>query len=273
MLSIGSNVQSLQVLNIINTINEGIETSTNRISSGKRINSAADDPAGLQIATRMTSSIEGLQMASQNIRQGQSLLNVADAGLQSGVEILQGMRQLALESKDDTLSTEQRTALQESFSALQNQYVQTIEGTELFGKNLLTAGAEDIRIQSGANAGQYNTLSAVDSSAASLGVDTGSINISTIADSDNTLTQLDSALESMALNQATVGAQYNALESRLSVVNTTAENQVSARSRIEDADMAKETSNLQLLQVKQQVAIQALSMVNQYPTNALSLLR
>lgn len=273
MLSIASNIQSLKVTNFINNINKGIETATDRISSGKRINSAADDPAGLQIATRMTSTIQGLEMASQNIRQGQSLLNVTDAGLQSGIEIVQSMRQLALESKNGTLSNEQRGALQESFSALQNQYEQTISGSELFGKNLLTASAEDIRIQSGANAGQYNTLSAVDSSSATLGIDAGSINISTVGGADSTIAQLDTALESLALNQGIVGGQANGLESRLNLVKNLGENTATSRSRIEDADLAKETSDLQLLQVQQQVALQALQMVGQMPNNALSLLR
>lgn len=273
MLTIASNVQSLMVTNYLNNVTKDIGDTTNRISTGKRINSASDDPAGLQIATRMQTSIQGYGMVKQNISQGQALLNVMDSGLQGGVEILQNMRQLALESKNDTLSTEQRNNLQESFSALQKQYEQTINGSELFGKNLLANGADDINIQSGINAGQYSTLSAVDSSSVTLGVDAGNIDISTIANSDTTIEALDSALETLSMNQAVVGAQYNALESRMSVVDTMNENTTDALSRVEDADMAAETSKLQLLRAQQQMAMQALSLVNQAPTSVLSLLR
>jgi flagellin len=273
MLSIASNISSQRIVSLLNNIGVGIDKSTNNISTGKRINSAADDAAGLQISTRMKTDIQGYGVVQNNISQGQSLLNVMDSGLQSGIEILQGMKQLALESKNDTLSTGQRNALQESFSNLQQQYDQTINGSELFGKSLLTSGAGDIDIQTGVNAGQKTTLSAVDSSSTTLGIDSGTIDISTIANSDMTIESIDSAIDTLSLNQATVGAQYNGLESRNNVVKNITENTTSALGRIEDTDMAKETSNLQMLQVKQQMALQVLQMVNQYPSNALSLLR
>jgi flagellin len=273
MLTIASNVQSLMITNNLNNITKNISDTTTRISTGKRINSASDDPAGLQISTRMKTSIQGYGMAKQNISQGQAILNVMDAGLQGGVEILQSMRQLALESKNDTLSNEQRNSIQESFSALQKQYDQTISGSELFGKNLLENGAEDINIQSGIEAGQYSILSAVDSSSLTLGIDSGSIDISSISNSDLTIENLDTALETLSRNQAVVGAQYNGLESRMNVIDDISENTTDALSRVEDADMANETSKLQLLRVQQQMAMQALSFVNQAPSNILSLLR
>ena len=124
------------------------------------------------------------------------------------------MKELALESKNGALSPEGRAAIQVSFSELQEQYNETIEGSNLFEKNLLTAGAQNIKIQSGANAGQYSTLRAVDASSTNLGVDSGTINVSDPANADLSIEALDLALEEMGRNQASIGAQHRSLDTR-----------------------------------------------------------
>jgi flagellin len=273
MISIASNIQALKALNSLNQVTKDINHTSNVISTGKRINSAKDDPAGMQIANRMTSHIKGYSVVKQNISQGQSILDVTSSGLDNGIEILQKMKDLALESKNGTLSTDNRAALQESFNILQEQYNETIEGSSIFDKNLLTSGASSIRIQSGVDAGQYNTLSAVDASSTTLGTDSATINISDIANSDLSITAIDEALEKMGRNQATVGSQYRSLETRSNVVSTMEENLTESRSRIEDADMAKEVSKLQLLQAQQQMSMQVLSISMSLPEQALQLLR
>ncbi len=273
MLSIASNITSLSILNQLNKVNKNIHHSTNVISSGKRIMSAKDDAAGMQIASRMTSQIQGYAMAKQNISHGQSILDVTDAGLSGGVEILQQMKDLALEAKNGTLDTDQRDALQKSFLELQSQYDSTIEGSSIFEKNLLTSGATSIKIQSGANAGDYNTLSAVDSSSVTLGTDSGTINITDTANADLSIEAIDNALKEMGKNQAVVGSQSNALTTRTNILDKMSENLTESRSRIEDADIATEVANLQLMQAQQQMAMQALSMSMDLPKQALQLLR
>lgn len=273
MISINSNIQALKSLNALNSVTNKIEHSTNVISTGKRINSAKDDAAGMQIANRMTTNIQGYGVVQKNISQGQSILDITSSGLSSGVSILQEMKELAIASKNGTLSTDDRSALQESFSMLQSQYDETIEGSSIFDKNLLTSGASNINIQSGINAGQYSTLSAVNSSSDYLKIDASTINISDSANADLSLDAIDEALSTMGRNQATVGSQYRTLEARSSVVSTMEENLTESRSRIEDADIATEVSKLNLLKAQQEMAMQVLSISMSLPEQALSLLR
>lgn len=273
MLSIGSNVSALRMLNQLNKITNDIDHTSRVISTGKRILSASDDPAGIAIATRMKTQIGGYEVVKKNIGSGQSLLGVMNAGLSSGVSILQEMKKLALEAKNDTLSTDQRSALQETFSELQKQYDETIEGSTIFGKNLLINGAADINIQSGINAGSVTTLRAVDSSSTTLGVDAGTLNLNNIANADLAIDGIDDAISTLGTNQAVLGAQSRGLETRLNVVDTMNENLSESLSRIEDANIAEETAKLQLLQAQQQMALQTLQIAMQYPQAALSLLR
>lgn len=273
MMSIASNIQSLGILNQLNEVTRNINHSTKVISSGKRIMSAKDDAAGMQIASRMTTNLQGYAMAKQNISHGQSMLEVTGAGLESGVKILQQMKDLALEAKNGTVSNEQRDALQKTFSELQSQYDDTIEGASIFDKNLLTSGATDIKIQSGVNAGDFNTLRAVDSSSTSLGTDSGTINLTDQANADLSITAIDDAIKKLGENQAIVGAQSNALTTRTNIIDKMSENLTESRSRIEDADIASEVANLQLMQAQQQMAMQALSMSMSLPQQALQLLR
>jgi flagellin len=273
MISIASNIQALKILNQLNKVTKDIDHTANVISTGKRIMSAKDDAAGMQIASRMTSHIQGYSVVQRNISQGQSILDVTSSGLSSGVEILQQMKELALESKNGTLSNDDRAALQSSFNILQEQYDDTIEGSSIFEKNLLTSGATSINIQSGVQAGQYNTLSAVDASSSTLGTDSGTINVGNSANADLSISAIDDALEAMGRNQATVGAQHRSLETRSNVVSVMEENLTESRSRIEDADIATEVAKLNLMQAQQQMAMQALSMSMSLPEQALQLLR
>ncbi len=275
MITIGSNAASTKVSNILNTLTESIEKQTKILSSGKRILSAEDDPAGIAIATSIRTDRDSYSVVEKNISSGKSLMDVSNTALGATTKILGEMKKLALESKNDTLSTEQRDALQSTFGELQKQYDETIKGASLFGKNLLDAGAADVDLQTGIGAGASNktTILAADTSSTALGVDSGSITIDSITNADSSITAIDDALKSIGTNQSIMGAQSRALNTRLESVKNIGENLESALSRVEDADMAKEASKLTLLQSKQQMALQSLSIVNSFPQNALSLLR
>jgi len=275
MITIGSNAASTKVSNILNTLTDNIEKQTKILSSGKRILSAEDDPAGIAIATSIRTDRDSYSVVEKNISSGKSLMDVSNTALGATTKILGEMKKLALESKNDTLSTEQRDALQATFGELQKQYDETIKGATLFGKNLLDASAADIDLQTGIGAGASNktTIKAADTSSTALGVDAGSITIDSMANADSAITAIDDALKSIGTNQSIMGAQTKALSTRLESVKNIGENLESALSRVEDADMAKEASKLTLLQSKQQMALQSLSIVNSFPQNALSLLR
>jgi flagellin len=275
MISIGSNSTSLGMANLLNDITSQMKKSTEIISSGKRIQSASDDPAGIAIAAGIRTDRDSYSVVQKNINSGQSLLDVSNTALGSASDVLNEMKQLALESKNDTLSTDQRTAIQTTFSALQNQYDETIDGAELFGKNLLSATGADVNLQTGISSGtgSETTLVAADTSSTNLGVDSGTIDVSSIANADAAIAAIDTALTSVGTNQAIMGAQSRGLETRLDTVKNIGENLTGALSRVEDADMAAETSKFNLLQTQQQMALQSLSIVNSFPQNALALLR
>lgn len=273
MLTINSNKSSLAVQNLLNNITNSLEATSKRISTGKRINSAADDPAGLAIATRMKSDLGSYGAVKGNISSGVSLVEVANSSLQNATDILGEMKKLVVQSQNDTLSVDQRSSLNTAFVELQDQYQKTIDGAEIFGKNLLAAGSADVDLQVGINAGDKYTLKAADTSAANLGIDAATINISTIADADAALTAIDTAFSDIGISQSVMGAQQNALNARTRSVESLTENIEAARARIEDADMAAETSKLAQFQTKQQAAIAMLGLVNSLPQNALQLLR
>jgi flagellin len=275
MITIGSNSASLSVSNLLTNISKQIENSSKIISTGKRIQSAADDPAGIAIATDIRTDRDSYSVVAKNITAGQSLLDVSNSALSSAGDILNEMKKLALESKNDTLSADQRTAIQNTFAELQSQYDETITGAEIFGKNLLSNGAADVDLQTGIGAGAANetTIAAADTSSVTLGVDAGTIDVSSIANADTAIGAIDTALTSIGTNQAIMGAQSRGLETRMKAVESLGENLSSALSRVEDADIAKETSKFNLLQTQQQMALQSLSIVNSFPQNALALLR
>tara|TARA_B100000700_G_scaffold331796_1_gene468931 strand:+ start:34152 stop:34973 length:822 start_codon:yes stop_codon:yes gene_type:complete len=272
MLTINGKSSSLAVQNLLNNITNDLETTSARLSSGKRILSASDDPAGLAIASRMKSDLASYGAVSKNIDAGVSLLEVTNTALNSGTEILTQMKTLAVQSSNDSLSAEQRTSIQTAFSELQSQYEETIGNAELFGKNLLATGGADVDFQTGINAGDTYTVAAADSSGATLGVDSATIQVDSIANAQTAITAIDTAITDLGVNQSVIGANQSALEQRSSFVASLTENIESARSRIEDADIAKETSKLAELQTKQQMATSMLGLVNSFPRNALSLL-
>lgn len=275
MITIGSNSSSLKVSNLLTDITNKIDNSAKMISSGKRIQSAADDPAGIAIAASIRTDKNSYTVVEKNISAGSSLLDVSNSALNSVTDILGEMKNLALESKNDTLSTDQRGALQSTFAELQKQFDETVNGAEMFGQNLLKNAATDIKIQTGISSGAANetTLVAADTSSATLGIDSGTIDVSSSANSDTAIDAIDEALKSIGTNQAIMGSQSRGLNTRLNSVKDLGENLTSALSRIEDVDIAKETANFNLLQTQQQMALQSLSIVNSFPQNALSLMR
>lgn len=272
MLTVNSNTSSLGIQSLLNSITKDLNATSERISTGKRINSAADDPAGLAIATRMRSDLGSYGAVKNNISSGISLTEVASSALNNATDMVGEMKKLAIQSQNGTLSGDQRASLQTAFSELQGQFQQTIDGAELFDQNLLKAGATDVDILVGIDGTNVFSVKGSDTSLANLGIDAATIDITDEANSAAAITALDDALVDIGSTQATMGAQQNALNSRMTSVDSLTKNIEAARSRIEDADMAKETAELTANQTKQQLAISMLGLVNTFPQQALSLL-
>ncbi|MBT41665.1 MAG: flagellin FliC [Idiomarina sp.] len=276
-LYVNTNVSSLNAQRQLMTSGNGLDQAFQRLSSGFRINSAADDAAGLQISSRMTSQIEGLNMAVRNANDGISLAQTAEGALQEVTTSLQRMRQLAVQSQNGINSNEDRAALQKEVAALQTEINRVASTTEFAGTQLLVGGFS-ANFLVGADAGQdigvaiRNGAASASFDASDLGVGASALTVSNAADAGSALAQIDQALSTVNGVRADLGAVQNRFQSTIRNLSNISENVTAARSRIQDTDFAQETANLTKFQIRQQASTTILAQANQRPQAALSLL-
>ena len=280
-LGVNTNVTSLAVQKNLSKASDALSTSMTRLSSGLKINSAKDDAAGLQIATRETSQIRGQTVAIKNANDGISIAQTAEGALQESTNILQRMRELAVQARNGTNSSADRDALQKEFGQMQAELDRTAGSTNLNGKNLLDGSAGTMTLQVGADTGSANHIDIVLSNAfdsATLSVDSGTIAISgdsaTFASSvDSAISAIDSAIASIGAQRADLGAAQNRLSSTISNLQNIVENTTGAQGRVQDTDFAAETANLTKQQTLQQASTAVLAQANQLPSAVLKLLQ
>jgi flagellin len=280
-LTVNTNVTSLSVQKNLNRSTDALSTSMTRLSSGLKINSAKDDAAGLQIATRMTAQIRGQNVAAKNANDGISMAQTAEGALQESTNILQRMRELAVQSRNDTNGTADRTALNAEFGQMSDELTRIANSTQVNGKNLLDGSAGTMSLQVGSNTGSANRIDLVLSSkfdAATLSVASGTVAITgtsatASANIDNAITAIDAALASINSTRANLGASQNRLTSTISNLNNITENVTAAQGRIQDTDFAAETANLTKQQTLQQASTAVLAQANQLPSAVLKLLQ
>ncbi|QDQ01301.1 flagellin [Lysinibacillus fusiformis] len=244
----------MSILNNMNRHYNTMSKSMLRISSGYRINSAADDPAGLAISEKMRAQIRGLNMASKNIQDGISLVQTAEGALNETHAMIQRMRELAVQAASDTMTDSDRQQLDLEFQELKKEIQRISKDTEFNTKTLLNGDYETngIKIQAGANAGQSIELYINGMGAAALGLDDTS-SIATREDAEKAISTLDESLKRVSTERSRLGAYQNRLEHAYNANMNTAENLTAAESRIRDADIAKEMMNM----VKSQILLQA----------------
>jgi flagellin len=277
-LTVNTNTTSLGVQKNLNRASDALSTSMSRLSSGLKINSAKDDAAGLQIATRMTSQIRGQTMAIKNANDGISIAQTAEGAMQEQTNILQRMRELAVQSRNDSNSEKDREALNKEFSQMSQELSRIANSTQLNGKNLLNSGIT-MTFQVGSESGSNNQISITlaDMTAATLGVDSGTIAISG-ADADinanfsAALSAIDNALQTINSTRADLGAAQNRLSSTINNLQNINENAEAARGRVQDTDFAAETAQLTKQQTLQQASTSVLAQANQLPSAVLKLL-
>ncbi|MDV9034069.1 flagellin domain-containing protein [Pseudomonas sp. RAC1] len=279
-LTVNTNTTSLGVQKNLNRASDAVSTSMTRLSSGLKINSAKDDAAGLQIATRMTSQIRGQTMAIKNANDGISIAQTAEGAMQEQTNILQRMRELAVQSRNDSNSANDRQALDKEFQSMASELTRIANSTQLNGKNLLDGSASVMTFQVGSNTGASNQIT-IDLSAkftaSDLGV-TSSINIqgsdSTTAESNFSaaVSAIDNALQTINSNRADLGAAQNRLTSTINNLQNINENAEAARGRVQDTDFAAETAQLTKQQTLQQASTSVLAQANQLPSAVLKLL-
>lgn len=272
MFTVNTNTASLFGASNYRETQQRIDDVTKMISSGKRILSASDDPAGIGIVSNLKSEQMGYEMVQKNIGGGLSLLQVASTGLQGQQNILQELKGLAVTAASDLLTSDQRDAVQAQFAELQSQLDNIAEESNLFGQNLIGSGAADVDIQVGINAGNKFTLTSTASDAVSLGVDAGTINLNSMADADAAIAAIDNAVSTVAITQSSIGAQESGLDALTRLAENIKTNVTSAISRIEDADIAELSTELTSLQLKMQMQTQMLGISNQLPSYLLGLI-
>lgn len=244
----------MSILNNMNRHYNAMSKSMLRISTGYRINSAADDPAGLAISEKMRAQIRGLNMASKNIQDGISLVQTAEGALNETHAMIQRMRELAVQAANDTMTDSDRQQLDLEFQELKKEIQRISKDTEFNTKTLLNGDYETngIKIQAGANAGQSIELYINGMGATALGLD-DTTSIATREDADKAISTLDESLKRVSSERSRLGAYQNRLEHAYNANMNTAENLTAAESRIRDADIAKEMMNM----VKSQILLQA----------------
>jgi len=265
-LSVNSNIASLNSQRQLANATNELGTSYERLSSGKRINSAADDSAGLQISSRLTSQINGLNQGSRNANDGISLAQTAEGALDEVTNTLQRMRTLSVQSANGSNSAADRTALNTEFSELEAE-IQRIASQTSFGGVALLDGTYSAEFQVGADANQVISVSmAQDFSVVGAG------DISTAAGAQTSITTLDAALATTTAARSDLGSKQNRFSSAIRSNDNTAQNVSASRSRIEDTDYAAESATLARNSVIQQASSSMLAQANQQPQIALSLL-
>ncbi|MEG0438304.1 MAG: flagellin [Solibacillus sp.] len=214
-----------------------------RISTGYRINSAADDPAGLAISEKMRAQIRGLNMAGKNIQDGISMIQTAEGALNETHAIIQRMRELSVQASSDTMTDDDRKLIDIEFQELKKEITRISKDTEFNTRTLLNGDYKDkpLKLQVGANSGQNIDIYIGEVSSNSLGLD--DLSIATREDAEKSLSGLDKALKQTSTERARLGAYQNRLEHTYNVTMNTAENLTDAESRIRDADIAKEMMN------------------------------
>ena len=262
-------------MSILNNMNRHYDTMSRamlRISSGYRINSAADDPAGLAISEKMRSQIRGLNMAAKNIQDGISLVQTAEGALNETHDMIQRMRELAIEAANDTLTDDDRQKLELEFKELKKEIQRISTDTEFNTKTLLNGdhSTKGIKIQAGANSGQNIELFINGMGSEALGLKDASI--ATREDADKAISTMDDALKRVSNERSRLGAYQNRLEHAYNANVNTAENLQAAESRIRDADIAKEMMNMVKAQILMQASQYVLAMHMQQAQSILKLL-
>ena len=289
MATINTNMQSLNAQRNLAASQGGLNTSMQRLSSGLRVNSAKDDAAGLAIADRMNAQVRGMNVAVRNANDGISLAQTAEGALGKIGENLQRMRELSVQSANDTNGSTDRTSLDNEFKELAAENARVILNTKFNGKQLLTgttatasvvsvtSASTAFAFQVGANTTADNQVSIVSSNLGALmGSATqgsGATLGSTVAGASAAITAIDTAMDKVNSERSKFGATQNRFDSVVSNLRLASENQAASRARIMDADFAVEASNLSRAQILQQAGTAMVAQANQLPQGVLALLR
>lgn len=271
---INTNIASMKATNAATAASKMLGTAMERLSTGKRINSAKDDAAGLAISTTMTAQVRGMNQGIRNSNDGISMAQTAEGALGEVTNMLQRIRELAVQAASETYSGADRGNLQTEIAALTAQMTNVLASTEFNGNKLFdgTAGTGgSVKVQTGANASDTVTMTFGDLTPVSAA--TYDVSGANGANATTTMATVDTQLGVISSARAGLGAAQNQLESAINTMTTGSTNLSDARSRIEDTDYSAETTALAKAQILSQASSAMLAQANQSQQNVLSLLK
>lgn len=269
-MRINTNVSALSAWRNLATVDHSLSKNIEKLSSGLRINRAADDAAGLAISEKLRAQVRGLNQAIRNAQDGISLIQTAEGGLAETHVILQRMRELAVQAASDTLTNDDRAKIQQEVVQLRDEIDRIGNNTRFKTINLLNGSAATVKIHVGANAGQNFTITINDMRASALGIAT--VSASTQAAADAAITTIDTAIGTVSTERSKLGALQNGLEHTVANLRVASENMAASESRIRDVDMALEMVAFTRNQILIQAGTAMLAQANVRPQLVLQLL-
>lgn len=274
-MRVNHNLAAMNTHRQLSVNNNEVAKSTEKLSSGFRINRAGDDAAGLAISEKMRGQIRGLDMSAKNAQDGISMIQTAEGSLNETHDILQRMRELSVQSANDTNVTVDRTALDKEFKQLSNEITRISNNTEFNTQKLLDGSVSAVTLQVGANSGQTISvsLSVTGVSLSAVTASTAQMSLSTQTDAAAAITAINTQINTVSTGRSYLGAMQNRLEHTIKNLDNSSENLQAAESRIRDVDMAKEMMTLSKNNILQQAAQAMLAQANQAPQGVLQLLR
>lgn len=281
MSVVNTNIASLNAWRNLQVSQNSMNSSLEKLSSGKRINKAADDASGLAISEKMTGQINGLDQATANAQNAISMIQTAEGALNETTSIIQRLSTLAVQSRNDTNTNSDRVQTQKEVTQLLAEITRIASTTQFNTKNLLNGNAKGavtgdkgaLTFQIGANANQTITISIANMSAGSSGLKISTISLSSAAGASKAISALQGALSVVSSTRANLGAVQNRLTHTINNLEVSSENLSAARSNLQDTDMAKEMANYSKQQVLIQSGTAMLAQANQSSQSVLKLLQ
>ncbi len=295
-MRITNNVQALKAYRNLSINQTNVKTTMDKLSSGQKINRGADDAAGLAISEKMRNRLKALDKAEQNVLDGVSMIQTAEGGLSETHNLLQRMRELAVQAGNGTLATEDRTAIQEEINQLTNEVSRIAKTTQFNGKELLSGKFNDadsalfIQTNAGANEGisiTINDMQALaigvssttqtDSSIRPLDFSSGdapeyALSVMTATDANDAISHYTKAIDTISQQRSQLGAIQNRFEATSSVLSVSVENLTASESRIRDTDMAREMMEYAKYNILNQSGMAMIAQANALPQGVLQLL-
>ena len=271
-ISINTNVGSLNAQRNLNRTQQGMSRNLSRLSSGLRINQASDDAAGLAISEKLKGQIRSLAQAQRNANDAVSLLQTAEGAMNETSGLVIRMRELAVQSANDTVGATERSFLNNELTELRREVDRIAEVTEFNGTNLINGAASSLTFQVGINNSTNDRISVGINDMHSTALGFATVDISTISGAQSALGTLDNSITAISAGRAEIGAVQNRMYASIQSLATAQENLAAANSRIRDADIAQESANLTKNSILMQAGVSVLAQANQQPALALSLI-